>query len=95
MWVANVAMDGLLEESRFSVVQIRSASQLQRGTQKEELQKLGACAMTTKVVDNKICTFKILLSRLFPRQKTAFLPPMRPPPPSKMETLFILSSRRL
>ena len=43
---------------------------------------LGAYAMTTKFLDNKICTFKILLSWRFPRQ-TAFwddFPPPRPPP---------------
>ena len=28
--------------------------------------KIGACAMTTKFLDNKICTFKILLSWRFP-----------------------------
>ena len=30
---------------------------------------LGACAMTTKFLDNKICTFKILLSWRFPRKQ--------------------------
>ena len=46
---------------------------------------VGACAMTTKFLDNKIRTFKILLSWRFPR-KTAFwtiflCPQCRPPPP--------------
>ena len=60
---------------------------------------LGACAMTTKFLDNKICTFKILLSWRFPR-KTAFwtifsLPP-RAPPPSKSENfIFIVVSPSL
>ena len=49
---------------------------------------LGACAMTTKFLDNRICTFKILLSWCFP-QNTAFfgqyssLPPRPTPPPFK------------
>ena len=30
---------------------------------------VGACAMTTKCLDNKICTFNILLSWRFPRRK--------------------------
>ena len=59
---------------------------------------LGACAMTTKFLDNQICTFKILLSWRFP-QKQAFWDdfPLRPqgPPPSKAKILFLLSSRRL
>ena len=45
---------------------------------------VGACAMTTKFLDNKICDFKILLSWRCPRKKQRFgrfssLPP-RPPP---------------
>ena len=48
---------------------------------------IGACAMTTKFLDNKICTFKILLSWRFPR-KQAFLGdyplcPQGPPPPKR------------
>ena len=59
---------------------------------------MGACATTTKFLDNKIFTFKILLSWRFPR-KTAFLDdfPLCPlgPPPSKAQILFLLSSRCL
>ena len=55
-----------------------------------EFPKIGACAMTTKFLDNIICTFKILLSWRFPRE-TALLDdsPLRPqgPPPSKVQTL--------
>ena len=55
--------------------------------------------MTTKFLNNNICTFKILLSWRFRRKKTEFLDdsPLRPqgPPPSKAEILFLLSSRRL
>ena len=48
--------------------------------------------MTTKFLDNKICTFKILLSLRFPR-KTAFLDnsPLDPrarPPPKKRKFYF-------
>ena len=60
--------------------------------------KIGACAMTTKFLDNKICNFKFLLSWRFPR-KTAFGDnfPLGPhaQPPSKTQILFLLSSRRL
>ena len=38
----------------------------------KEIVILGACAMTTKFPDNKICTFKIVLSWRFQR-KTTFL----------------------
>ena len=57
---------------------------------------LGACAMTTKLLDCKICTFKILASWHFTR-KTASLDdfPLCPHPPSKTQILFLLSSRRL
>ena len=59
---------------------------------------LGACAMTTELLDNKICTFKIVLSWRFPR-KQAFLDdfPLCPqgPAPSKAKILFLLSSRCL
>ena len=37
----------------------------------KDLRSLGACAMTTKFLDNKICTFRILLSWHF-RRETAF-----------------------
>ena len=48
--------------------------------------------MTTRFLDNKICTFKILLSWRFPR-KIAFLDdfpqcPPGPPPPQKREFYF-------
>ena len=49
--------------------------------------------MTTKFLDNQICTFKILLSWRFPR-KQAFLDDF-PLYPSKAKILFLLSSRRL
>ena len=56
-----------------------------------------ACAMTTKFLDNQICTFKILLSWRFPR-KIAFctisLYTPNAPPTSKLQILFLLSSRR-
>ena len=59
---------------------------------------LGACAMTTKVLDNKICEFEILLSWRF-RRKTAFwtifLSAPKASPPQKANILFLLSSRRL
>ena len=60
---------------------------------------IGACTMTTKFLDNKISTFRILLSWRFPRKQafwTSFpLCPQAPPPPSKAKILFLLSSRRL
>ena len=45
---------------------------------------LGACAMTTKILDNKICSFKILLSWRFPRKRgygrfSSLSPPKAPP----------------
>ena len=54
--------------------------------------KVGARAMTTKFLDDKICTFKILLSWRFPR-KQAFWGdfPLRspsPPPPQKRKYYF-------
>ena len=55
--------------------------------------------MTTHFLDNKISTFKILLSWRFPRKKKVLddfpLFPQGPPPPSKAKILFLLSSRRL
>ena len=54
--------------------------------------------MTTKCLDNKICTFKFLLSWRFPRKTafwTIFLSAPKRPPPSKSKSLFLLSSRRL
>ena len=59
---------------------------------------LGACAMTTKFLDNIIFTFKILLSWRFPRKVafwTIFLPAPLPTPPWKAQILFLLSSRFL
>ena len=61
----------------------------------------GACAMTIKFLDNKICTFKILLSWRFPQKKKncvlddfSSLPPR--PPPLKTETFtFIVVSPSL
>ena len=55
---------------------------------------LGPCAMTTKCLDNKICTFKILLSWRFPR-KQAFLDdcplcPQAPPPALKSENFILI-----
>ena len=48
--------------------------------------------MTTKLLDNKICTFKILLSWHFPREKQRFgryssLPPF-PSPPQRRKFYF-------
>ena len=60
------------------------------------MSKIGACAMTTKFLDNKICTFKILLSWRLPR-KTAFLAtfplcPQAPPPLKSANFIFIVVS---
>ena len=59
---------------------------------------IGACAMTTKFLDNKIFTFEILLLWRFP-WKIAFwkivLPAPLPTPPWKVQILFLLSSRFL
>ena len=56
--------------------------------------------MTTNFLDNKICTFKILLSWRFPQRKKnsvfqQFSSLPQAPPPSKAQILFLLSSRRL
>ena len=55
--------------------------------------------MTTKFLDNKICTFKILLSWRFPRKNSVLddfpLCPQGLPPHQKAKILFLLSSRRL
>ena len=54
--------------------------------------------MTTKFLDDKICTFKFLLSWRFPQKwrfGTIFPSAPTPPPPSKAQILFLLSSRRL
>ena len=59
---------------------------------------LGACAMTTKFLDNKIFAFKIILSWRFPRKIafwTIFLSAPLPTPPWKTQILFLLSSRFL
>ena len=61
---------------------------------------LGACAMTAKFLNNKICTFQFLLSLRFP-QKQAFLDdfplcPRAPPPPLQSENfIFIVVSPSL
>ena len=47
--------------------------------------------MTTKFLDNKICTFKILLSRRFPQKLafwTIFLPAPKAPPSQKRKFYF-------
>ena len=56
---------------------------------------LGACAMTTKFLDNKICTFRILLSWRSHKNKPlsvfgrfSSLPPKPPPPPQKRKFYF-------
>ena len=59
---------------------------------------IGACAMTTKFLDNKICTFEILLSWCFPR-RIAFLDrvPLCPqcPPLKSTNFIFIVVSQSL
>ena len=61
-----------------------------------------ACAMTTKFLDNKICTFKILLSLLLsppPKKKTAFwtifLSAQFPPRLKHANSIFIVVSPSL
>ena len=61
----------------------------------QEFPRLGACAMTTTFLDNKICTFKILLSWRF-RRKTAFwensplyLHPRAPTPLKSANFIFV------
>ena len=60
---------------------------------------LGPCAMTTKLLDNQICTFKILLSWRFQRKIafwTILLSATKGPPPSKSENfIFIVVSPSL
>ena len=54
-------------------------------------QKIGACATTTKCLDNKICTFKSLLSWRFPRKQrfwTIFLSAPKPPPPPEKPKFY-------
>ena len=56
---------------------------------------LGACAMTTKFLDNKICTLKILLPwRFSMKKKTAFWDDFplctQGPPPLKSENLIFI-----
>ena len=50
--------------------------------------------MITKLLDYKICTFKILVSWRFPRKKAAFwtifLSAPNPPPPEEAKILFLL-----
>ena len=60
--------------------------------------QIGACAMTTKFLDNKNFTFKILLPWRFPWKivfwtQFSSLPPCPPPPQKK--SLFLMSSRFL
>ena len=74
--------------TQFSSPKCTTAPQLQ------SLAILGACAMTTKILDNKISTFKILLSWRFPR-KQAFLGrfsslPPRPPTLKSEHFIFIV-----
>ena len=60
-----------------------------------ESPEIGACAMTTKFLDNKICTFKIVLSWRFPR-KTAFWDDFPLLPPHKnANCIFIVVSPSL
>ena len=64
-----------------------------------KLFRIGACVMTTKLLDNKISTFKIWLSLRFPR-RTAFwtissLPPTAPPPLKTANFIFIVVSPSL
>ena len=52
---------------------------------------VGACAMTTKMFDNQICNFKILLSWRFPRKaafRTIFLSAPKPPTPLKNRKFY-------
>ena len=71
-----------------------------RGTALCQLfQSLGACVMTTDFLDNKICTFKTLLSWHLPRKNSVFgqfssMPPM-PPPPQNGNFIFIVLSPSL
>ena len=63
------------------------------------LSEVGACAMTTEFLDNKICSFKILLSWRFPRKTASwtifrFAPPL-PPPPKTASFIFIVVSPSL
>ena len=60
---------------------------------------LGACAMTTKCLDNKICTFKNFIVVAFPTKNSVFgrfssLPPFLSAPPLKSENCILLSSRQ-
>ena len=65
----------------------------------QHLTCLGACAMTTKFLDNTICTFKILLSWRFPRKQALLddfpLCPQGPPPPQRETFIFIVVSPSL
>ena len=59
------------------------------------LSPLGACAVTTKFLDNKICTFKILLSWRFPRKNSVLddftLCPKSPPSKSEAFIFIVVS----
>ena len=59
------------------------------------LGNLGEFRGMTKFLDNKICTFKILLSWRFPRKQRfgrfSSLPPMPPPPLKTANLIFIVS----
>ena len=60
--------------------------------------KIGACAMTTKFLDKKICTFKIVLSWCFPRKIafwTIFLSAPKAPPSKSENLIFIIVSPSL
>ena len=66
------------------------------------LEFLGACATTTKFLDNKIFPLKIILSWRFPRKKKnsvfgrlSSLPPRPPPPLESANFIFIVVSPSL
>ena len=63
-------------------------TQWEGGRKEVDRPRLGACAMTTKFLDNKISTFKILLSWRFPRKQALLddfpLCPQAPPPQKRI-----------
>ena len=67
--------------------------------QEKTLRILGACAMTTKFLDNKICTIKISFSWLFPRKATFLdispLCPHAPTPLKSANFIFMVVSQSL